>query len=159
MFLALIASMLVPLALQAQTVEGQAENQALGPDELVFLSAGPTFFYDEYPEGEPAPPPGADWCAGKRIRVGFLLSEIYFGIAVDESALRGPECGNIRWVQTRGFAGFEVARQLGLDYERLTDLQFVDWSAWNRFTLREGSVEFEVEVQPNGSINVARSAS
>ena len=139
---------------QSEEVPGSRVGQVVAMGDVVFVTAGPMMYHQEYPAGEPQPAPGVDWCAADRYRIGFEISEIYYSLVVDRHALRGPECNDSRWAGTHRFTGFEIASAAQIESGRLTNLEFVRWEAWNRAVLSESGIEFTVEFSEDGSLVV-----
>ena len=157
------ATILVTAMLCVAISEGRAQEVEVIPAQLVsvpvaapsvvFLTRGPLRYSDTAPEGTPIPPPGADWSAGEFYRVSFILSEVYYDLAVERFVFWGPEGGNTKLSWNARVAGSDFAKST-TGRPHLVDLEFVGWTSEDTFVLAEGELQFAVKIQEDGRLIV-----
>lgn len=90
-----------------------------------------------------------------RIRVMFLLSEIYFSVGIEyikpaEDEIEDPEIVDRVFIN-----GFEIGDQCDIPLGRLVSLKFIEWTSWNEFILDENGYRFRMKYLPGGQIEIA----
>lgn len=80
-----------------------------------------------------------DGWIGRRFRVSFLLSEIYYSLIIDEIEHNDTKRPR-EYIKNSYFVnGFELSRKLDIPHKRITSLDFIDWKSKTEFKLKANS--------------------
>ena len=140
---------------QSKTIESAKRSIPIHVD-VTFLTEGDRFYKPTSEETyHPKWISKEDYEAVYKYRISFVLSEIYYSLLIEKISL-GIKEGEKRFICDSFFyTGFDVAEDI-LQYGRLTNLEFKEWIAYNRFHLLEGDLALQFEIMNDGSLIIEK---
>ncbi|WP_370087554.1 hypothetical protein [Ekhidna sp.] len=96
-----------------------------------------------------------EYAGSFRYRISFVVSEIYYNLLVEKIELPNEEGEAKKAIERNFYTGFDLAENV-LEYGRLTNLSFKQWTDFRTFELIESDELLEVEILTNGQLKVTK---